>query len=979
MKMRSMCSFVALAVCLAGQAAQAQEVPAPSSGSDASSETIVVTGSRIARRDYVAQSPIVTQSAEVLQQSGASTVDAALIQLPQFQPGQGSFTNSSAGGQNLGLSSLNLRSLGAPRTLVLLDGRRAQPGNGLGVIDINSLPSSAIAGVEVITGGASATYGSDAIAGVVNFKLYHSFDGIRLDAKAGVSDKGDAQSYQASIIAGTKFADGRGSVMIAGEYQQRELVGFTDRSWSTPSKSFSNVLGNGAFVPGTNAPLQSVVDTVFSKYGVASGSVLRTDQLGFNQDGTLFRNRNVTTAPLNYKASSNPCMVVDATTFAYDGLCLNLHQLPLERYAGLGRLQYEISPAINAFVQVQYSNVTARGRGSNPVLAPVGATGFTVPVTNPFIPADLRTILASRANPTAGFVVSKRFVDNGPRSYIDKTETYQIVAGLQGSLPLAGWTFELYGSTGHMKARDDVVAGANSIAAIQRLLTAADGGASLCAGGLNFFGPEPTSAACQAYIARPTVSYSTADQDELAFNAQGGLFNLPYGEVKLALSAAYRKNSISSTPDSAISAGDIAATTATQPLAGSTSVTEGAAELLVPLLARLPLIESLNFTGAYRYSKYNLAGGVDSWKAGFDWRVVPSLMFRGGYQSAVRAPSAGELFQPLQGAIANLGNLPAAGDPCDVRSNFRTGSNGASVRTLCLAQGVPTSIIDTFNQQNSGILSSTAGNLALKPETAKTLTLGAVFQPDFLGAAFSKMSLSVDYYRIDLENVIASIDVATAVGKCFNTDGSNKSYDPAYVLCSNITRDPATGLIVNSISRLQNLGAYKTAGVDIVFDWALPLSSVGIGGDNTLRFNVGATYLDYFDIQVNPGGQFAHFAGTITTPLPNANSAYAKWKTNTTVELDTGAFSFGVKWLHLSSFKDVSTATNPASTVAGTPKYDVFDLFAKVKVGDRFELRGGVNNVADRAPPVVGGFNLTNPGVYDPIGRSFFIGFKAKI
>lgn len=988
MHMRSISSLLAISTALWAAAANAQVAPeaavdsgtkADASAEPAKTSDIIVTGSRIARRDYVAQSPIVTQSAETLQATGATTIDKALLTLPQFQPGQGGFTNSSAGGQGVGLSSLNLRSLGPQRTLVLLDGRRSQPGNGLTVIDINSIPSSAISGVEVITGGASATYGSDAISGVVNFKVYHRFEGIRLDAQAGISSRGDAANQQASLIAGTKFADGRGSIMIAGEYQHRDGLHYTDRDWSSPSRSFSNVIGNGVFAPGSNAPSQAAINTVFSQYGIAGGSVLRTDQLGFNQDGTLFRNRNTTTAPLNYKGSSNPCMVVTPTTFAYDGLCLNLHQLPLTRYATLGRAEYELSSSLKAFVQGQYSKVTAYAQGSNPTLNPVGASGLSVPITNPFIPTDLRTLLASRASPNANFLVVKRFIDDGPRAYVNRTTTYQLVAGLEGQLPINDWSFELYGTHGRTSGTDKVYSGAVSISAVQRLLAAADGGASLCSGGFNIFGPEPVSASCAAYVARPTRSVTSIGQDEVAFNTTGPIFTLPAGDVKLAVSGAYRRNSFRTTPDTAISAGDIAATTATQPLYGVTSVVEGAAEVLVPLLKDLPLIQSLNATGAYRYSKYNISGGVSSYKVGVDWRVVDPIMFRGGYQKAVRAPSVGELFQPLQGALANIGLPPSAGDPCDVRSNYRSGANAAAVRNLCIAQGVPSAVIDSFNSANSGVQSSTAGNIGLKPETAKTLTFGMVFQPSFLGEAFRRMSLSVDYYDIRLKSVISSVDVLTSVSKCFNADGSNPGYSASYILCQNLFRDTTTGQIAGSSQKLLNLGAYKTSGIDIVFDWVLPLGSLGLGGEDTLRFNVAATYLRNFDIQVNPGAPFSNYRGTITIPTGAGASAFARMKANTTVEYTHDGFSLGVKWTHVTGFRDVSTATNQASTVPGTPTYDLFDLFAKLRVNDKFELRGGVQNLGDRDPPPVGGFNATNPGVYDTIGRSFFLGVKAAI
>lgn len=967
---------IAAIVCGTGQAlaqanVAAQTEPQADQGGDAE---IVVTGSRISRQDYVAQSPIVTSNKAAIENSGVPTADAFLLQLPQFQPGAGGFSNVSSGGLGVGQATLNLRGLGTVRTLVLLDGRRLQPGNAQSVIDINTIPTSAIGGVEVITGGASATYGSDAIAGVVNFKLRKRFEGFEASGQLGISELGDAPTRQASFIAGRAFAGGDGSIMIAGEYADRAAIAFRDRAFSTPTGNLAGQTANGYYAPtGTNLPTQASVNTLFARYGVATASAPpRTANFGVNFDNSLFRSG---TPGTNYKDFGDPCIVNNgAAGFGYDGQCTNNLQNALHRYAGLARAEYRISPDVNLFAQVQYAHSFARGQGSHPQATPFGAAGLVVPITNPFIPADLRTLLASRPNPTDSFIYVKRFVDGGPRGFTSETDTYQALVGIEGKLSSIGWTYELYGTHGHMSAVDQGVSGNVSNSAIQNLLSAPNGGTGLCSGGYNIFGPSRPSDSCISYITRVTTTKTAVGQNEIAANLSGGLFNLPAGEVKMALSGNYRRNTYRTDPDPAVQAGDIAAVVAVQPTRGNISVVEGAVELLVPVLADVPMFKSLNLTGGYRYSHYKPGGGISTWKANFDWRIVDPLLIRGGYQKAVRAPNIGELFLPPGGVIANVGLPPASGDPCDVRASFRTGANAAAVRALCVTQGIPTAIVDTYNQNNVAMPSVTQGNPNLGPETAKSYTVGFVFQPTMLGEAFRRISLSVDYYNIDIVNTIASLGVQNTLNKCFNADGSNPSYSATNFYCSLITRNTLNGQVAQATQPLLNLGGYRTDGVDAQFDWALPLNALGLGsGAGDLTFNLTANYLNKIEISQLPGAAYQNFTGTIGT------DPYPKWKFSGSLTYDNGPFQAGLRWRHTAGMRDSTIVTNPASTVPGPGAADYFDLFARIRAGEHYEFRFGVTNLGNRQPEQVGALRgFTNGGIYDVIGRAYYAGAKVK-
>jgi outer membrane receptor protein involved in Fe transport len=956
----------AVALLTSGAIAEAQSTPP----ADQQAAEIIVTGTRIARQDYVAQSPIMTQTAAAVENSGVPTVDAFLIQMPQFAPGSGGFSNNSGGGLGIGQATLNLRGLGAVRTLVLLDGRRLQPGNADSTIDINTIPASAIQGVEVITGGASATYGSDAIAGVVNFKLRRNFTGYEVSAQFGIGERGDAPTKQMSFIAGTAFAGDRGHVILAGEYADRQPIGYRDRAFSTPTGNIASQTANGYYAPaGTNLPTQAAVNTVFGTYGIASGTVLRTQNFGVNNDATLFRS-NGGLAGINFRGNGDPCMVNAGSNFGYDGNCTNNLQNGLKRWAGLLRAEYRISDSGKLFAQVNYAHSKARGQGSHAQATPFGQAGLTIPMTNPFIPADLRTLLLSRSDPSASFTYVKRMNQAGPRTFTSTTDTVQAVIGMEGKV-LRDWDYEIYGSLGEMKAADRSVSGNVSISAIQQLLSAPDGGKSLCTGGFNIFGDNPLSASCLQYVTRFPVTYTTVRQQEIAGSLTGKLFTLPAGDVKAAFSANYRHNSYRTNPDPLLIAGDIPAVAAIQPTNGSQSVGEGAVELLIPLLADVPLVQSLNLTPGYRYSHYNRTGGISTWKINFDWRVIDSVMLRGGYQKAVRTPNIGELYLLPGGIIANIGSPPANGDPCDIASNFRAvaNTNAGQVRALCLAQGIPSAIIDSYKQGNVGNPSVTQGNPNLTPETARSWTVGMVFQPKFLGPVFNRFNISVDYYNLDIQNTIATLGAQISLNKCFNADGSNPTYSIGNTYCQLLQRNAVNGQFSNLVQPLMNLGGYKTDGVDVQADWTVPLGRK-LG---SLNLSGTANWVTHFRIQQLPGTAFQDYAGTI------GNGVFPNFKFSGSATWDVGPVQLGARFRHYSSFRDSSVVTNPASTTPGPRAIDYVDLFSRIKVADRFELRMGVTNVGDITPPQVGSIvGFTNQGVYDVIGRAYYVGMKTR-
>ena len=676
---------------------------------------IVVTGSRIARQDYTAESPIVTVQNEFLQTQGPSTVDQALNTLPQFTFSSGAQTSGGGGtgaSRAGGRATVNLRGLGTARTLVLIDGRRAQPSDPLGAVDLNTISSAIIGSVETITGGASAVYGSDAIAGVVNFRLNTNFTGLRLDADAGVTSRGDGASYSLAATAGQSFADDRGKVLMSVSYFNRSAAYRNDRSF------FDDRLGtccytNGLVVAdGTNLVSATALRNLFAnRYGTTVPSVAAS--LSLNRDGTVF---GTTAGGPNLRLGPQDGFIVSelGSVSQLSGNDAEI-QSPLERYTAFARGEFELSDGLSVYGQIMYANYTTEVLSESGVLQAI-TTPIRVRADNPFVTPDLRTLLASRPRPNDPF----NYYFTGTRasriSFRQEYDVSQIIAGFKGRIGGLGWTYDVYGSHGRTN-QDETSRGYISRQRFNNLVNGvnaagtADGGQSICQGGYPIFGLDPISQQCADYLLSPTLNRARYTQDVIEGTLQGGLFELPGGEVRFAAGADYRKNTyrydadaqfnttilIDAAGNQTVTPPAVLGTSGANSTSGSVNVTEFYAELLVPILKDTPFFQDLSLDLAYRYSDYNSVGGVSTYKAGADWSVTDWFALRGGYSRAIRAPGVGELFGERRGVGSNIGSTAAGGgDPCDFRSTLRRGPNGAQVRALCVALGIPAAGVDGY-------------------------------------------------------------------------------------------------------------------------------------------------------------------------------------------------------------------------------------------------------------------------------------------
>jgi outer membrane receptor protein involved in Fe transport len=555
----------------------------------------------------------------------------------------------------------------------------------------------------------------------------------------------------------------------------------------------------------------------------------------------------------------------------------------------------------------------------------------------------------------------------------------QYLGGLRGALPIKDWTWDFFASydtTNHLQSNYNAVLKSQ----VQNLLDAPDGGKSICAGGFDPFGLAASSnisAACQSYMTTTAHSTEKLAQTNAQATVQGTVASLPAGDLVVALLADWRRNTYNYSPDSQLAAQNIEAVIASQPSTGAIGVKEFAGQVDVPLLRDLPLVNQLSLGAAFRRSDYTTSGGVNSYEGDLKWTPVRNLLIRGGYQRAVRAPNIGELFSAASGTQIAFGTPPAAiGDPCDVRSVARTGPNGASVRALCLAQGVPASVIDTYTFPTTATAGDSRGNPNLQPETADTYNFGFSWTSSAASPLLSNLSVSVDYYKINISQVISVVPGLTALSKCYNLDGSNPTYSTSNEFCALLHRD-SSGLLQLIDTPYLNLGGLKTDGIDMQLAWKIALADLGFGkAPGRIFVNSGLGWLHGYSVQTVPGSAFQNYAGTNTIAASyNVSSSFPTWKAVTTIGYELSGASLAARWRYQNAMADVTSVTTPASPGVGVPAYTLVDLLGSYEINTKWQIRAGITNLGNHGPVFVSSSQTsTDPSVFDVVGRSYYMG-----
>ncbi|MCP5145859.1 MAG: TonB-dependent receptor [Gammaproteobacteria bacterium] len=969
------------------------------------SDTITVTGSRIARRDLTAPSPIMTVDTGSFENSATTGVESVLNQMPQFVPGNTQFTSSiqNSATSTPGAATLNLRGLGSNRNLILIDGRRAQPANATLAVDVNTIPSSAIANVEVITGGASAVYGPDAMAGVVNFVLKDDFEGIEFDAQYGVTEDGDGDESRISTLMGMNSADGRGNIMIGLDWTKRKPVFQRDRqfyvdAWMDPENPSGAFVQARSYFGGTNLPSQAAVDALFPQ--AAPGTVGVSSEFRFNEDGSVFVNQGA----LGYNGPYN-CLDCGPFTMMKQLTDGNLDQFtttgylstPLERHSVFLRGTYEINDSISGFFQGNYSNIEVTQRGGIPPAITVWQAA--VPRDGRTLPDDLNTLLDSRATPGGDWALFQVLDYNGPIEPVNSNNVWQLMAGVEGELMDGDWTWEAYVSRGETS----IVAENFRMPSLQRYQflvsrpnfgagdawTAPDGGRGYlisCPSGLPVFSDFTPDESCLDDIDTRLINRSKLVQEIVEVNLQGGAFELPAGEVRFAVGSTYRYNSFEFQPGNPLGQlrDNPIGVFASNGTGGAIDVYEFYGEALVPVL------DNLDLELGIRYSDFSTAGGKETYKALFTWAPMESLSFRGGFQYATRAPNIAELFTaPTQEVVFHPDQ-----DPCSVTTlspwgNVASNPDRQQVIDLCRAIiGNNTSQFDTqtysitgipgpegFHRQNPPFfpleIALRQGNPDVAPETGKTFTVGAVIADPF---GVENLNITIDAYRIELSDAISPLSVATVYNNCFNWDGnSNPTYDVNNSWCQMIRRNPVTGDREEVDTPFFNLGSLTTQGIDLTINYGRDI------GPGFFNVNTTINYLNKFKYQVAPGDIIVDAKGTLDQGGLFDIQAFTRFS------YSWDNFSVGLNWRYLDSIKAAAAAQSPNTTIQGTGSYNLFNLNASWNIGERYSVRFGIDNLFDHDmvavnnnPGVDSNSDNTVASIYDPLGRRFYLGFKAS-
>jgi iron complex outermembrane recepter protein len=981
---------------------------------------IVVTGSRIQRRDLTSTSPLAVIQDEEFKLSGAVNVEQVINTLPQVIPGTTAFSNNPGGG----FATLDLRGLGSTRTLVLVNGRRYVFFDTSQRVDLNTIPQFLLDSVDVVTGGASAVYGSDALSGVVNFRLQTDLQGITTGASYGITEEGDGGRFNAFIGIGSEFADGRGNVTVFGEYFKRQPIFQGDREFSrvalndgttglVPGGSATTPQGRfaapaTAAIPGLNlnpcppppAAQPPGCDADFTDPGELAGvSINRAAGTNFAGLGA-----NITVPGARSAPFLNP---QDLYNYAPS----NYLQVPQERWLLGGYGEFEITEAVTAFTEVTFvNNRVANELAPTPVTGNVnitltGAAGTRLAsFLNPADFAELQRIDAqetainaeraarsaacatgggtpgqiaqcqSNFNPLFGAAaapgvvqlgVNRRITETGPRNQLDERNAFRVLGGLKGPIT-ENFNYEAYYF--YARTRNAQIQEGN----ISRSAFNAAVGAST----INVFGPDTISAAGIDGITLLSQNQDISVLQVASASVAGtlGNFGLGASDIGIALGAEYRKVGSQFIPDTALSSGDVVGFNAGDATSGGYDVKEGFAELRLPIIADRPFFHRLELTGAFRYSDYSLAavGGVETYAVGGEFAPIRDITFRAQYQRAVRAPNVGELF----GGQSN--GFPPATDPCSVAS----AATNATVRQLCIQTGVPAPFIGTGSslQPNTQIEGLFGGNPNLQEETGDTYTAGVVLRPSFL----PRLAITIDGYDITIEDTISTFGggLGNTLNLCYNVVQDLSSEFCQAIILNPVTglpaRDPATGQIGGQFIPAilnANLGKFETRGIDLQVDYSQPLGFSLMGGEESrLNFFFLGTYTDKFDItpiaslpdEINEcAGRFGVLA--CGDPIP-------KYKWTSRLSLIDGGSTISVRWRHIGSSRDDDPDTD--YIVERLRAKDYIDLSFSYDASDALRFTVGVNNLFDVEPQLIGSNQQqanTYPSTFDVLGRDYFV------
>lgn len=986
-----------------GAGVQSSESTGPAEPTSA--EEIVVTGTLIRNPNLVASSPVTVVGQEEIRMKQSNTAEEVLRTIPGVSPSIGSQVNNGNGGS----SYVNLRGIGSNRNLVLLDGVRLVPADLVGRVDLNNIPLALIDRVDVLTGGASSTYGADAVGGVVNFITRSDFSGMELSVSDQITQRGDGNYLRGDLTIGANFDDGRGNAVFSVGYQESDPVFFgADRPDSE--------LVIESYFGDCGPPCQGSSTTTPSAFDIGGGRPRQQ----VAPDGSGIQNF--------YSAFNfNP---------------FNVFQVPFKRYNLYSAGHYDISDAITVYGRGLYSDNTV-----DTIIAPSGVFGsrVTVPVSNPFLSTTQRNYFCANAdfdpatsgnqtltaaecaaaaaatsptNPayrTFSFGLRRRTPEVGPRISSYNTKIWDFRVGARGDITDSiGW--DAFVSRGQSE-NTQTIKGYVLLSRVRQALLATDADTCLSTANscvpLNVFGgPGTITPEMVDFINDEATTRLGAKLSQARATLNGDIgFTSPWATnpIGFALGGEYRKyNAFQRADLLAKTPGELGGAGGASPdVDGGYDVYEGFAEVIAPLITDRPFFNNLTVEAGIRRSRYSVdAPGnpkykTTTWKVAGSWEPVVDFKARANYQRAVRAPNIGELFFPQTVGLTNLGTDPCAG-PSVV--------GNANLTAVCIAQGAPPSTIGFITNPTAGQANAVfGGNPLLQPEKASTWTVGAVLRPSFLPG----FTATVDYYNIRVKKAISNPTPQDLIAACFGATPTNPPSGAASSSdCTIIRRNPITGGLEGDpadvpglFSPLSNLGEIFTDGVDVTMNYKRDIGTL-MGAPAGINLAFGGNYSRNGEFQATPTSTNRECVNfySINCDPPNPKYSFSQRST-----LSLGRVDLSLLWRYIHKVRledaqlegDIAAAVgaectdptgadpdgcviDPAFRSISARHY--FDFTTRFNVSDNFDLTLSVMNLFDKDPPMLGStvgtttFNGGNtyPSTYDPLGRRFAAGARIR-
>jgi outer membrane receptor protein involved in Fe transport len=960
-------SALAIVILAAGPAAAQSKEQAPRASSSADQpaaepDEITVTGTRLSITGFTAPTATQVLSAEQLQSRAVSNVADFLNEVPGFRPTQTPQTNTQ-NARNGGLNFADLRALGSIRTLTMVNGRRFVPSASTGQVDLNLIPTGLIGRIDVVTGGASAAYGSDAVAGVVNIILDDKLRGFKGDVSYGISERGDAAEKRISLAFGTSFADGRGHIVAGGEYVKSDGIGsFFDRDWGAAQPE---LVSYPAGTRPAGAPSRFYA-TGASVLTYAFGGLILGNNADTNAANGVDVLRGIQFGPGGAVQSFNYGTAIGNNAINFTGGNLGLfsrtgHQLvvPVNRKSFLISGDYEVSDKLTFFFEGNYGRSVANM--FSPPVRDTTATGAVIKRDNAFLPSAIATIMD--ANAITSFGLGRQYDDFGPVLATSSNKTERVLFGVKGSLG-SDWKYDAYYAYGQNEyeliyrglrieqnfrnALDSIIVGGQAVCrdAVAR--------AAGCVA-LNPFGVGSPSAGAIAYATGTSIHNLETQQQLAALNIQGKPFSTWAGPVAVAFGAEYRKDKAAAISD-AISTASGFNYGNPKPYAGAITVKEFYGEVTVPLAHDTTLLHSLNLNGAVRYTDYSTTGGVTTWKLGATWEPVEGLLIRGTRSRDIRAPNLSDFFATTTS-----------------RATLTNPFSGLSGQFVVVNAPSPT----------------------LVPEKADTTTVGVVLSP----RSIPGLNIAIDYYNIKIDGAISTYAPQQLMDGCASEVAAGK----AAFNCSFLTMSgTGTSTSISEIrTQLLNIASIKTSGVDFTVSYRFDLGHgrltarlngnytahlIANDGRGQARTYNAAGLITSVGSVIDRAGQLGGFSGGVNVDA----TTVPRWSLNGQLNYEIGelALNFGARWFP-SGLLD-STLVGPGgkdydpaspisignNRVAGATYLNLGASYNVINDGHRkVQFYFQVNNLTDRSPS----FPATAvAGLYDRIGRFYKIGLRTN-